>query len=115
MGYREATRSIVDPTNASRQVLRDFLVDHGYRVILGQGYYAFIDVHRFLEAAGWSHSEPLGEYLAREHGMAVVPGVYSSEDGAGWIRFSYAMPPEDTSLAAERLHAALSSIRSGAR
>ncbi len=115
MGYREATRSIVEPTNASRNILRKFLVDHGYQVILGQGYYAFIDVRRFLETAGWPHSEPLSEFLAREHGVAVVPGVYSSEDGAGWIRFSYAMPPEDTHQAAERLHNALSAILSGAR
>jgi aminotransferase len=106
-GYREASRTIVEPASESRKILRAFLAEHGYRAILGQGYYAFIDVRPYLEAAGFPDSEPLGEYLAREHGVAVVPGVYSSEDGAGWIRFSYAMPPEQTRCAADRLHTAL--------
>jgi aspartate/methionine/tyrosine aminotransferase len=112
MGYREATRGIVEPTNASRILLRAFLSENGYRYILGQGYYAFIDVGDALAAAGWPDTEPLGEYLAREHGLAVVPGAYSSEDGAGWIRFSYAMLPEHTRRAAERLHVGLQALLS---
>jgi aspartate/methionine/tyrosine aminotransferase len=110
MGFREATRGIVEPTNVSRRILRDFLNANGYRYILGQGYYAFIDVREPLAAAGMPDSEPLGEYLGREHGLAVVPGSYSSEAGAGWIRFSYAMRPEDTRQAVERLHAGLHAL-----
>ena len=113
MGYREAARDIVEPTNASRKLLRAFLLEHAYRFIQGQGYYAFIYVRDALVAAGFPDSEPLGEYLAREHGLAVVPGAYSSEDGAGWIRFSYAMPPENTLHAAARLHEGLTALVRG--
>lgn len=103
MGFREATRTIVEPTSASRKVLRSFIEKHRLEAILGQGYYTFVNVQRWLDAAGWKDSEALSEYLGREHGLAVVPGVYSSEDGAGWIRFSYATPPEVTQGALERL------------
>ena len=75
MGYAEATRSIVEPTNASRKVLQAFLDEHGFTYILGKGYYAFIHVGKWLPAGGWADSEPMGQYLAEEHGVAVVPGV----------------------------------------
>jgi len=44
MGYREASRSIVEPTNASRKVLKNFLDERGMKYIIGKGYYAFIHV-----------------------------------------------------------------------
>jgi aspartate/methionine/tyrosine aminotransferase len=103
LGYREATRAIVEPTNLSRVILKRFLDEHGFRYILGKGYYAFIDVSSWLERGGWPDSEPLGQYLAEQHGVAVVPGVYFSAYGGGWVRFSYATPPERTEGAAERL------------
>jgi aspartate aminotransferase len=103
LGYAEASRGIVEPTNASRKVLRHFLDEHGFQYILGQGYYAFIHVGKWLEAKGLPDSEALGQYLAEQHGVAVVPGVYFSEDGAQWIRFSYATPVERTLGAAQRL------------
>jgi aspartate aminotransferase len=103
MGYAEATRAIVEPTNASRQVLKNFLKENDLTYILGKGYYAFIQVGRWLERRGWSDSEPLGQYLAEEHGVAVVPGAFFSPFGGDWIRFSYATPPERTLGAAERL------------
>jgi aspartate aminotransferase len=103
MGYAEATRAIVEPTNASRQVLKNFLEENGLTYILGKGYYAFIQVGRWLERRGWSDSEPLGQYLAEEHGVAVVPGAFFSPFGGDWVRFSYATPPERTLGAAERL------------
>jgi len=56
-----------------------------------------------LEAAGWVDSEPIGQYLAEEHGVAVVPGAFFSPYGGEWIRFSYATPPERTRGAAHRL------------
>lgn len=109
-GYAEASRGIVDPTNASRKVLKDFLDEHGFQVILGKGYYAFINVSRWLAAKGWQDTEPLGQYLAEQHGLAVVPGSFFSEDGAEWIRFSYATPVDRTLGAAQRLVEGLSAL-----
>jgi aspartate aminotransferase len=103
MGYTNASRSIVEPTNQSRVALKDFLAEHGFEHILGQGYYAFINVGPWLRRKGWADTEPLGQYLAEKHGVAVVPGVYFSEDGGDWIRFSYATPVERTLGAAKRL------------
>ena len=110
MGYERVTRSIVEPTNASRRVLKDFLVEHNFEHILGQGYYAFINVGRWLQAKGWKDTEALGQYLAEQHGVAVVPGIYFSADGAEWIRFSYATPVEVTLGAAQRLVEGLSAL-----
>lgn len=103
MGYAEAARTIVEPTNASRKVLKEFLDKHGFTYILGKGYYAFIHVGKWLQTKGWADTEPLGQYLAEQVGLAVVPGIYFSEFGAEWLRFSYATPPERTAGAAQRL------------
>jgi aspartate/methionine/tyrosine aminotransferase len=103
MGYGAASRSIVEPTNASRRLLKTFLEQHGFTHILGKGYYAFIHVGPWLERRGWQDSEPLGQYLAEEQGLAIVPGAFFSPFGGEWIRFSYATPPERTIAAAERL------------
>ncbi len=103
LGYEKVTRSIVEPTNESRKVLKDFLVEHNFQHILGKGYYAFIHVGQWLKAKGWKDTERLGQYLAEQCGLAVVPGVYFSEYGAEWIRFSYATPVERTLGAAQRL------------
>jgi aspartate/methionine/tyrosine aminotransferase len=110
-GYREASRSIIEPTNASRIVLKDFLDRATY--ILGKGYYAFIWVGPWLEAAGWADSEPIGQYLAEEHGVAVVPGAFFSPYGGEWIRFSYATPPERTLGAAQRFLEGLRALQAG--
>ncbi len=110
MGYREAARTIIEPTNASRRWLRQFLEEQGFTFIMGNGYYAFIHVGKWLQARGWETTEPLGQYLAEEHGIAIVPGVFFSPDGAEWIRFSYALPPERTQAAAQRLVEALSAL-----
>lgn len=110
MGYREASRSIIDPTNASRKSLREFLEKNKFRYILGKGYYAFIYVGQWLEARGWDDSEPLGQYLAEDHGVAIVPGAFFSPYGGDWIRFSYATPVERTLGAVERLVKGLNSI-----
>jgi aspartate/methionine/tyrosine aminotransferase len=103
MGYTEACRSIVEPTNASRLVLESFLKQQGFTYILGKGYYAFIQVGQWLQGRGWQDTEPMGQFLAEEHGVAVVPGAFFSPYGGEWIRFSYATPPERTRGAAERL------------
>ncbi len=112
MGYKEASRSIVEPTNASRKLLRSFLDEHGFKYILGKGYYAFIHVGEWLAAKGWEDSEALGQYLAEEYGVATVPGVYFSPYGREWIRFSYATPSERTLGAAQRLLDGLEALKS---
>ena len=110
MGYQEASRTIVEPTNASRRVLQDFLEKQGMKYIIGKGYYAFIHVGKWLEGRGWSDSEPLGQYLAEDHGVAIVPGAFFSPFGGQWIRFSYATPPERTLGAAQRLLVGLNAL-----
>ncbi len=110
MGYAEACRPIIEPTNASRLVLTKFLKENRFRFILGKGYYAFIDVGDWLGLRGWQDSEPLGRYLSEEQGLAVVPGVYFSRFAANWVRFSYATPPERTLGAACRLREALDTL-----
>ncbi|NPA31374.1 MAG: pyridoxal phosphate-dependent aminotransferase [Chloroflexi bacterium] len=113
-GYTQATRPIVEPTAQSRAWLRDFLTRQRMRFVLDQGYYAFINVQPWLEARGWADTEPLGQYLAEEHGLAIVPGVFFSPAGAHWIRFSYALPPERTQAAAQRLVEALAALQANA-
>jgi aspartate aminotransferase len=103
MGYDQAVRPIVEPTNASRVILRSFLEANKLNFILGKGYYAFINVGEWIARRGWPSSEPLGQFLAEEFGVAVVPGAFFSPHGNEWIRFSYATPPERTRGAAERL------------
>ncbi len=110
MGFEAAARGIIEPTNASRRLLISFLEGRGIRYVVGQGYYAFLDVGPWLDRAGMRDSAELGTYLAEEYGLAVVPGVYFSRFAARWIRFSYALPPESTSRAAERLWSALEAL-----
>jgi aspartate/methionine/tyrosine aminotransferase len=111
MGYSEASKTIVEPTNASREVLKKLLVESGMEHIIGKGYYAFIEIAEFLQAKGWADSEPLGAYLAEKFGVAIVPGAFFSPFGGDWIRFSYATPPERTRGAFERLVAGLNSLK----
>ncbi|MFL7890701.1 MAG: aminotransferase class I/II-fold pyridoxal phosphate-dependent enzyme [Anaerolineales bacterium] len=113
MGYQNASSSIVEPTNASRKVLQQFLDENGFKYILGKGYYAFIHVGKWLAGRAWEDSEPLGQFLAEEYGVAIVPGAFFSPFGGQWIRFSYATPPERTLGAAERLLEGLNSLLEG--
>ncbi len=108
MGYAEAAKPIIEPTNASRQVLRNLLDEKDMEYIMGDGYYAFINVGRWIKAKGLEDSIGLGQILAEEYGLAVVPGSFFSPAAKNWIRFSYALPPERTEAAATRLHNALS-------
>jgi aspartate aminotransferase len=110
MGFDRAAATIIEPTNASREVMRAFVRDRGIRSILGKGYYAFLDVGPWIDKAGLADGAELGAVLAERFGLAVVPGVYFSDFGARWIRFSYALPPEVTTAATERLWEALSSF-----
>lgn len=111
LGYAAAAQTIIAPTNASRAVLKKLLSQSGMRHILGQGYYAFINVGEYIRAKGWADTEPLGQYLAENFGVAVVPGAFFSPFGNDWIRFSYATPLERTRGAFERLTAGLESLQ----
>jgi aspartate aminotransferase len=111
MGYGEAAKSIIGPTNQSRLVLKKLLAESGLQHILGKGYYAFMNIAEFIHARGWKDSEPLGQFLAENFGVAVVPGSFFSPFGDDWIRFSYATPPERTRGAFERLMTGLASLK----
>lgn len=110
MGYQNAIKSIVEPTNESRKVLEPMMKNAGLKYIIGKGYYAFINVEDFLRAKGWQDSEPLVQYLAEKFGVAIVPGAFFSPFGGDWIRFSYATPPAVTKNAFERLIVGLNSM-----
>ncbi len=111
MGYMEAAKTIIEPTNASRVALKKLLAESGLQHIIGKGYYAFINVGEFIKAKGWADSEPLGQYLAENHGVAIVPGAFFSPFGADWVRFSYATPVERTEGAFQRLMEGLESLK----
>jgi aspartate aminotransferase len=111
IGFAEAAKTIIEPTNASRIVLKKLLAESGMQYILGKGYYAFINIGEFIKAKGWADTEPLGQYLAENHGVAVVPGAFFSPFGGEWVRFSYATPIERTEGAFHRLMEGLSSLQ----
>jgi aspartate aminotransferase len=115
MGYSEAIKGITEPTNASRKILREFLDKHSFTYILGKGYYAFIHVGGWIKTRGWVDTEPMGQYLAEEHGLAIVPGAFFSPYGGEWIRFSYATPPDRTQGALQRLVEGLEAIKQAER
>lgn len=110
MGFERAAASIIEPTKQSRRVLRDALTEKNVRFIMGDGYYAFIDCTPYIQTKGMRDSEELLTYLGEQYGIAVVPGVYFSQAGANWIRFSYAMPPDLTTGAVTRLFEGLDTL-----
>jgi aspartate aminotransferase len=111
MGFSEAAKTIIEPTNASRVVLKKLLAESGMQHIIGKGYYAFMNVGEFVKAGGLADSEPLGQFLAENHGIAIVPGAFFSPFGNDWIRFSYATPAERTEGAFKRLVEGLNSLK----
>lgn len=110
MGFEQAAAGIIEPTRQSRQVLRRELTAAGANFIMGDGYYAFIDCTPYIEAGNLGDSEGLMTYLGEQYGVAVVAGVYFSQAGANWVRFSYALPPEKTEQAARRLFEGLKAL-----
>lgn len=109
-GFKNAAAYVAEPTSASRRILRSALDAEDMSYIMGDGYYAFIDVTDAIHAGGYEDSEALGTYLAEDFGIAVVPGVFFSQAGANWVRFSYAQPPERTEKAVQRFFTALKSL-----
>ena len=65
----------------------------------------------FLARVQARYDEPLGQYLAENHGVAIVPGAFFSPFGNDWIRFSYATPVERTEGAFRRLVEGLESLK----
>jgi aspartate/methionine/tyrosine aminotransferase len=112
MGYENATRSIIEPTNKSRILLKAFFERTDMQYIIGKGYYAFVNVRRWMKRCGWNDSEQVAAYLGENFGLAVVPGSFFSPFGRDWVRFSYATPPVYTLQAAERLLEGLYSLAS---
>ncbi len=111
MGFGEAAKDTIQTTNQSRVVLRDLLEEYNYHHIIGDGYYAFIDVSDYTGPD--QDSRDVGERLAEDFGVAVVPGAFFSEAGKDWIRFSYATPPERTRGAFHRMHEGLQALKQG--
>jgi aspartate aminotransferase len=110
MGFEKAAASIIEPIKLSRQVLKRELPGKGVNYVLGDGYYAFIDCTRYIEAGGLKDSEALMTYLGENHGIAVVAGIYFSDAGANWVRFSYALPPNVTEGALQRMFGGLETL-----
>ncbi len=110
MGFDKAAAGIIEPCRQSRRVLREVLLREELPFIMGDGYYAFIDCTAAIERGGLGDSEGLLKHLGENHGLAVVPGIYFSDAGKYWIRFSYALPPEVTSGAVARLFEGLNAL-----
>ena len=116
---------VVVPTAQSRAYLRDALPEKGFRYIMGQGYYAFINVWPWLGKRipnaqtiidpfdGTETNEirtvaHLKSYLAQKKGVAVIHGsVFRQPD---FIRFSYANTPEYVQAAFERMEEGLQEL-----
>ncbi|GAB5490645.1 MAG: pyridoxal phosphate-dependent aminotransferase [Phototrophicaceae bacterium] len=109
-GFANAASYVSKPAAASRHILRAALDAENMNYIMGDGYYAFIDVSDAIGAGNYKDSEALGAYLAEDFGIAVVPGVYFSQAGANWVRFSYAQPPERTEKAVAQFFTGLKSL-----
>lgn len=109
-GFAQASATVARPAAESRRVLRAALEAENTRFVMGDGYYAFIDMSRYVEAGGYADTGELGTFLAEEFGIAVVPGIYFSEAGANWVRFSYALPPEKTQAAVAQLFKGVKSL-----
>jgi len=113
--FAKSAASIIEPTRESRRVLRGVLEQSGVRFVMGDGYYAFIDLTKYIEngkkpdGTGFTDSADLGAYIGENFGVTVVPGVYFSDAGKNWARFSYALPPQKTAKAIERFFEGLNS------
>lgn len=110
-GFAKAAAPIIGPTNASREIVRQFFKERGYQVIIGTGgYYAFVNCAEPIQKGGYADSDAFVQYLCANYGVAVIPGIHFSEAGKNWIRFSYALPPEKTRKALERFDEGFQSV-----
>jgi aspartate/methionine/tyrosine aminotransferase len=109
-GFGEAAKPVIEACSSSRAVLKEKLDGYGVRYIIGDGYYAFIDVEKYVKAGGYADTHDLLTFLGENYGVVVVPGVYFSDAGKYWVRFSYALPAERTAKAIDRLFEGLESL-----
>jgi aspartate/methionine/tyrosine aminotransferase len=110
MGFGKACAVVNNPTNESRKLINRLVKEKNLTAVTGKGYYAFIKVSQWLKAAGLPSSEALGQTLAEQYGVAIVPGSFFSKFGDDWIRFSYATPAERTQGALERMMSGLAAL-----
>jgi aspartate/methionine/tyrosine aminotransferase len=115
MGYAKAAADTIEPTNASRKVIRQRIQEKGMQAVTGAGYYAFINVEEWVEGKGFVDSAELGFALAEQYGIATVPGVFFSPVAKNWVRFSYALPPEKTAAAFDRFYEGLHGVETTAK
>ncbi len=109
-GFGQAAEPILSACRDSRAVMREILGQSDVPYVLGDGYYAFINVRKYIDAKGAGDGAELGSWLGKTFGVTVVPGVYFSDAGADWVRFSYALPPERTRAALNRFFEGLNSL-----
>ncbi|MCI0710012.1 MAG: pyridoxal phosphate-dependent aminotransferase [Chloroflexi bacterium] len=113
MGFEKVAAVINEPTNASRRIVQDFVAEKGLQTVIGNGYYAFINVEKWIKDGGYEDSIDFGQHLAEQYGVAVVPGAFFSQAGKYWIRFSYAQAPELAKGATERFWEGLHGLANG--
>lgn len=100
-------RRVIEPTAKSRALFRAWVTEHDQEAIVEQGYYAFLNVERYLNFS-IPDADALTTHLTAHHGLAVIPGSVFHQPH--WIRFSLANTPEVTAGAIDRLDHALSQL-----
>ena len=110
MGFDAAAPASSSPPTRAAGCCASVLAEKGIRHILGRGTTPSSTWAPWIDRGGMADSAAMGAYLAERHGLAVVPGVYFSEFGGRWIRFSYALPPETARRAVTRLGQALAAL-----
>ena len=118
-------KRVVEPTARSRAIVREELTERGFKFIVGQGYYTFINIwpwlnrdipeaYQFVDTISGEHIgridnvKQLKSYLAQKWGLAIIPGAFFHQPH--FIRFSYANDPDYTRNAIQRLDEALASL-----
>ena len=118
-------QKVVIPTAKSRAIVRQELTERGFRFIMGQGYYAFINIWPWLQkripedliftdnVTGQRIDtiqtvNHLKSYLAQKWGLAIIPGAFFHQPN--FIRFSYANAPDYTLGSIIRLQQGLDSL-----
>jgi aspartate/methionine/tyrosine aminotransferase len=108
--FGKAAEPIISACRESRAIMREGLSNSGVPYILGDGYYAFINLRKYIDAMGVQDGSDVSSWLGKTYGVTVVPGIYFSDAGADWVRFSYALPPEKTRAAISRFFEGLDSL-----
>jgi len=115
-------RKVIEPTAASRRLVRDRFSALGYRFIADQGYYAFVNIWPWLgkrlpeplTAADGRRIETvetvevLKSYLTTQCGVAVIHGSVFKQPH--FVRFSYANAGEYTLRAIQRFDEGLNAL-----